>query len=52
MNTDIAPADLQRLLGVNKVALNDLAKRRIVKRMRGSHKNLPEAVRQIATSGV
>jgi len=32
MDTDIPSADLQRLLGVARTALNDLAKRGIVQR--------------------
>ncbi len=32
MDTDIASADLQRLFGVNRTALNDLTKRRIIER--------------------
>jgi hypothetical protein len=34
MDTDIASADLQRLFGVARTALNDLAKRGIVQRGR------------------
>jgi hypothetical protein len=36
MDSEIASGALQRLLGVNKVALNELAKRGIVTRGRSS----------------
>ena len=46
MNPDIASADLQRLFGVNRTALNDLVKRGIAQRgeKRGSHALEPSVV--------